>query len=150
MYQTSDGRALWEEWIQWMFYFSMCHDKLNDPTPPRLRLTLLRLTNPQCSPESRDKTEPTWTNTGTSLPTAGDLEPTRRSQWVLRNAYGKARLSAKETVRQVRTDDRPLTSAMLIHWEILKVKVAYIITIKSETYIQRLFSFLFFALVFAL
>lgn len=90
------------------------------PSPPRLRLTSLRqlcghhfveqsvsfrsiaeLTNPQCSPESRVKTEPTWTNTGTSFPTAGGLEPTRRSQWVLRNAYGKARLSAKETVRDL-------------------------------------------------
>lgn len=84
------------------------------------------------------------------IPTTGDLEPTWRSQWVLRNAYGKARLSAKETVREERTD-WPLTSAMLIHWEILKIKVAYIIIIiKSETYIQQLFNFKFFALVFAL
>ncbi|ROL50992.1 hypothetical protein DPX16_14523 [Anabarilius grahami] len=28
-------------------------------------------TNPQCSPESRVKTEPTWTNTSPSFPSAG-------------------------------------------------------------------------------
>lgn len=55
-------------------------------------------TNPQCSPESRVKTEPTWTNTSPSFPSAGapagpqwgDFEPTWRSQWVSRNAYGKS------------------------------------------------------------
>lgn len=85
MYQTSNRRDLPEEWIQWTFYFSMCHDRLNVSPPLRLRLPLCLLefgkqsavpyvaepTNPQCSPESRVKTEPTWTNTSPSFPSAG-------------------------------------------------------------------------------
>lgn len=39
MYQTSNRRDLPEEWIQWMFYFSMCHDRFN-VLPPCLRLML--------------------------------------------------------------------------------------------------------------
>lgn len=75
----------------------------SDISLSRSSARIAKPTNPQCSPESRVKTEPTWTNTDPSFPTAGalvwplwgDFEPTRRSQWVLRNAYGKARPSVK-------------------------------------------------------
>lgn len=124
MYQTSNRRDLWEEWIQWTFYFSMCHDRLNgSPYVWGYRFCLLEFgkrsavpfrsvaepTNPQCSPESRVKTEPTWTNTSPSFPSAGAFGPTWRSQWVSRNAYGKSSTWEAELVRR----------------EILKIKVAY-------------------------
>ncbi|KAL1254679.1 hypothetical protein QQF64_016908 [Cirrhinus molitorella] len=66
--------------------------------PPYVCGSRFEPTNPQCSPESRVKTEPTWTNTSPSFPSAGapagplgGFEPTWRSQWVSRNAYDKAR-----------------------------------------------------------
>lgn len=161
MYQTSNRRALWEEWIQWTFYFSMCHDRLNDPlpltfavnvAPTALRTSLCRAKRifqkhrrahkPSVQPwVYRVKTEPTWTNTGTSFPTAGGLEPTRRSQWVLRNAYGKVRLSAKETVR----DLWPQPCSFIGKYWRLRWHLLLLLLSLHPTAIQ-----LFFALVFAL
>lgn len=134
MYQTSNRRDLPEEWIQWTIYFSMCHDRLNFSPPMfavnafRTPLCLLEFgkqsavpyvaepTNPQCSPESRVKTQPTWTNTSPSFPSAGaPAGPQRGTLSQHGDHSGYQGMHMEKLGRE----------AELVRREILKIKVAY-------------------------
>lgn len=73
-------------------------------------------TNPQCSPESRVKTEPTWTNTSPSFPSIG---APAGPQWGTLSQHGDH--SGYQGMHMVKLS----REVELVRREILKIKVAY-------------------------
>lgn len=164
MYQTSNRRDLWEEWIQWTFYFSMCHDRLNGSSL-RLRIPLSRhrlvslssASEVQCLSEASQS--PQTLSAALSLglrqsqhgQTQAPVSPQQGLQQGLSGglwANTEITVGIKECIWQKL--DR---EAELVRREILKIKVAYYRKGEGSPWLPNSYStryFFFFALVVTL
>lgn len=128
----------------------MCRDRLIVPPPHTFAVYALSRSSAseaRCLSEAHKlsvqpwvKTEPTWTNTGPSFPTAGAPEGGLcRGLW----ANMEITVGIKECIWQ-----KPIQE--LIHREILKIKVAYYHKGEGSPYIPSQLAIYFFALVVTL